>query len=166
MKKIVHILMALCLLFCFSACGGSETAADERSSAETQKNAISVTETPDEAETEVTEEAVEMTESYITGRQSYFDVTGIMLPEIADVTMADSSCFDAEYACFDITGAYETYTELMAFFTDHFGEAPQTGMNGELEKSFWTFVTDDGTDTYEVYWNSEGIIYINYFMSS
>lgn len=138
---------------------------DDIQSVETGEPNEDVEETNDTAET--TGENVVMTESYEQGRQSYYDATGIMLPEIADATMADSSCFEEEYACFDITGTYDLYTEIVAFFTDYFSCAPETGMNGDLEKSSWEFEnTGGGTDCYEVYWNTEGLIYINYWINS
>lgn len=180
MRKALMMILAFCLIFCLSACDKRLDTAEESTEAKLEE-----TDTGQSAETvesidvavdenqnveggepdgETAEESVVMTESYEQGRQNYYDATGIMLPEIADVTMADSSCFEAEYACFDITGTYDLYTEIVAFFTGNFGSAPETGMNGTLEKSFWEFEnTDGGTDSYEVYWNPEGLIYINYW---
>ena len=191
MKKTLTIIMALCLFFCLSACtqslesmeestdatleetndvsdaevGEQNVDADETDAAqdsEAGETSADANEADDMAEP--AEETVVMTESYEQGRQSYYDATGIMLPEIADATMADSSCFDEEYACFDITGTYDLYTEIVAFFTDYFGSAPEPGTSGGMEKSSWEFEnTDGGTDCYEVYWNSKGMIYINYW---
>ena len=186
LRKALMMILAFCLLFCLSACDKSldtaeeftEAKLEETDTGQSAETVESIDEAVDENQNveggesdgetddtaEIAEESVVMTESYEQGRQNYYDATGIMLPEIADVTMADSSCFEAEYACFDITGTYDLYTEIVAFFTGNFGSAPETGMNGTLEKSFWEFEnTDGGTDSYEVYWNPEGLIYINYW---
>ncbi len=171
MKKTRMILMAFCLLVCFSACGKSRETAEESAGATAEKTVEASTSNEDTEQTDdlagPTEANIVMTKSYEQGRQSYYDTTGIMLPAVANATMADSSCFEEEYACFDITGTYDVYTEIVAFFTDYFDSAPETGMNGNLEKSSWEFeTTGGGTDCYEVYWNTEGLIYINYWMAS
>lgn len=183
MKKPLLTALALCLLLCLSACGQSKLANEESTSAEPTETADvqnietsepdenvaeaeDTAEIPEETEAiaEITIEPVVMTESYEQGRQSYYGATGIMLPEVADATMADSSCFEETYACFDITGTYDLYTEMVAFFTDYFGSAPETGTSGGMEKSFWEIENDGGgTDCYEVYWNTKGLIYVNFW---
>jgi len=157
MKKPLMIIIALCLLLCISACGQTQESAESSAGSTAEKI---------DGTAKTTKANVVMTESYKQGRQRYYDATGIMLPEIADATMAKSSSFEEEYACFDITGTYDLYTEIVAFFTDHFGSAPET-VKGDLEKSTWEFEhSGGGTDCYEVCWNAEGLIYINYWINS
>ncbi|HRW57942.1 MAG TPA: hypothetical protein P5185_09310 [Oscillospiraceae bacterium] len=173
MKRPLLIILTFCLLLCLSACGKSQKSAEESVDAVLEETADVRTAEPTEPEEDVAEaestpelpeKTVLMTESYEQGRQNYYETTGIMLPEVADVTMADSSCFEEEYACFDISGTYDLYTQIVAFFTNYFGSAPETGVSGNLEKSYWNFENDSGgTDCYEIYWNPTGLIYINYW---
>ena len=67
---------------------------------------------------------VNMTESYAAARTDFHTISGIWLPQLADVEMLPSSSFSEQFltACFDITGTEERWRAFTVALRETLGE--------------------------------------------
>ena len=93
-----------------------------------------------------------VTMSYVTSRAQFFEVTGILLPELPDLELSD---YHETYVTgqkdydFDIVGgtalSNSTYDTFVKFFLDKRGEAISSGMGETGKYTSWKF---DGRGLY------------------
>ena len=119
---------------------------------------------------------VNMTDSYKSGRQAFYDVSGIWLPEIENVELLSSSDVDGSdgVICFDFLGDRATFESTYAYLKDllhkasDFGGAEE-GYREDTNGGYWEFVTATGTRKFktniDISWDADNAagtaIYVN-----
>lgn len=155
MKKMNKIkfcfVLTICLMLTFVLC------------------ACVINDKPSNGNTPVIEPTVEMTESYKLAREEFKKVTGIELPELADLEVDDFPFEDGDTSyCFDIIDGkslnYETYLVLEQFALNLLGQADSGFPRGDEETGRtveWTIELR----WYQLMWDSTNkAIYINTYL--
>lgn len=107
-------------------------------------------------------EEIAMTESFIEGRQVFYDATGILLPEVANARAISDSIEQGTY--FDVNSDrnyYETSKNVMA---ETLGEPFEENIN----LTSWKIEQASITECYDIYYDdsdpNDTWIYINYYI--
>ena len=157
-KRLLSILLTLSILFLLicavlSGCGGSDV------------NTASEVEPTEAAAGSVAESAadgVKMTDSYREGRQAYYDITGIWMPEVEGFEAEFEADPEMGSICFDSHGDRELFEAAKAVLTDELGEPD----SGEEDSASWAVDSADGKSTayYDViYYTEDGEwVFMNY----
>ena len=165
MKKLLVIVL-ICTLaaLMLAACGdnsnnsgGTKTASspDDKPAGTTAS-----TEAPDSGNT-----GSGMTESYAAGRQAYYDLTGIWMPEAVGFEAEHEANFEHKSIAFDSHGDRALYEAAKAALVQALGEPDSGDENG----AYWARHNADETAVlnYEVYYHegeTDGVwVFMNYY---
>lgn len=159
MKKLL-IIMIVCALaaLMLTACGESTGSAPASSAAE---SGAAETDAP----TDAPESGSGMTESYAAGRQAYYDLTGIWMPEAAGFEAEHEANFEHKSIAFDSHGDRALYEAAKAALAEALGEPDSGDENG----AYWARHNADDTAVlnYEVYYHegeTDGVwVFMNYY---
>lgn len=159
---IICVLAALLLV----ACGDStEKASDDAQPTAAGQTAEQETKPADETEAAApTDSGVRMTDSYRAGRQAYYDITGIWMPEVEGFEAEYEADPDHGSIAFDSHGDRALFEAAKAALTQALGEPDY--LNDV--SAYWSKESEDGAvvQNYEVYYHEgdDGIwVFMNFF---
>ena len=159
MKKLFALILICALAaLMLAACGDNAEApassATESGTAETA------------APTEAPASGSGMTETYAAGRQAYYDITGIWMPEAAGFEAEHEANYEHKSIVFDSHGDRALYEAARAALVEALGEP--TG--GDENSAYWSIPSADGKTTanYDViYYTEDGEwVFMNYHVET
>ena len=162
-KRIIRAFSVAALVVMIAvtaaACGENK-AAPASESGQTASQAAAAAD-----KTEAGDAGSDMTETYRAGRQAYYDLTGIWMPEAAGFEAEYDANYEHKSIAFDSHGDRALFEGAKAALTEALGEPD----NSDEISAYWARHNEDDTAVlnYEVYYHeteSDGIwVYMNFF---